>query len=554
MRSTGNKSARRAWYRRPQRGLMAAAAAALLALPVAGTLLPATSAQAADDTQAVQKGGTLDIILNPEPPILILGLNQQAPTQLVGGKIYEGLLRYDHDLNPLPGLAKSWEISEDGLTYTFHLREDATWHDGEPFTAHDVVFTAKTFTPETNPRWRLIFSHVDTVEAPDDNTVVFNLKEPFPAFIIGLGVTNMPIMPAHIYEGTEYRSNEMNDTPIGTGPFKFVKWEKGSYVHLTAYEDYWQEGRPYLDEIYFRIIPDAASRALAMETGQVDISQFGNIEPFDVPRLAKMPNLELTTKGYEMFAPMAWIEINHRKEPLDDRRFRQAIMYALDREFIRDNIFFGLGRIATGPINSVTTHYTPDVQRYPHDPEKARALLDEMGLKPGSDGVRAKVEFLIMPYGEVWTRLAEYIKQAMDKVGVQVTLRSTDSAGWAQQVANWNYQMTNDYVYQYGHPALGVARTYISDNIRKGVLFSNTMGYSNPRVDELFAKAAVENDDAKREQMYAEVQKILAKDVPVAWLLEMEFPTLLNKRVHNAVTTAIGTSDNFADVWVEPKQ
>ncbi|MGD8709601.1 MAG: ABC transporter substrate-binding protein, partial [Ectothiorhodospiraceae bacterium] len=327
------------------RAVASVAAAAALALPLAGALMPATAAHAADEK--VQEGGTLNVILQPEPPILILGLNQQAPTQLVAGKIYEGLLRYDHDLNPIPGLAKSWEISDDGLTYTFHLQEGVTWHDGEPFTAKDVVFSTTKFLPEVHPRARANFSHVEKVTAPDDHTVVFKLKQPFPAFILAFEVSSAPMMPAHIYEGTDYRNNPKNDTPIGTGPFQYDKWVKGSYVHLVKYKNYWQKGKPHLDDIYFRIIPDAASRALALETGDVDVSQYGNIEPFDVQRLAAMPHLRMTTKGYEFVSPMSWIEINHREKPLGDKRFRQAIMYALDREFIRDNIFFGLGRVAT---------------------------------------------------------------------------------------------------------------------------------------------------------------------------------------------------------------
>lgn len=533
-----------------RRAAAAGAVAAALLAPFAALTTAPTPALAQEE---VQTGGTLNVIVQPEPPILVLGLNQQGPTQTVAGKIYEGLLRYDHELTPMPGLAERWEVSDDGLTYTFHLRENAVWHDGEPFTAEDVVFSTKTFLPETHPRARANFGHVESIEAPDEHTVVFTLKEPFPAFIKAFEMSSAPMMPEHIYAGTDYKQNPKNSTPIGTGPFKFDEWVKGSYIHLVKNEDYYLEGKPYLDDIYFRVIPDAASRALALETGEVDVSQFNDVEPFDVARLEALPHLSMTTKGYEFVAPMSWIEINHRAEPLGDKRFRQALMYALDREFIRDRIWFGLGRVATGPVNSVTTGYEPDVKQYGHDPEKAKALLDEMGLTPDEDGVRARISFTPMPYGETWSRLAEYIKQSWSKIGVEATLDSTDVAGWVQKVSNWDYETTNNFLYQYGDPSLGVARTYISDNIRKGVMFSNTMGYSKPEVDELFAKAAVENDPAKRQEQLSEVQKIIVEDVPVIWLLEMEFPTFVNTRVHNAVTTAIGTSENFADTWVEQK-
>ena len=526
-----------------------AVAAALLA-PAA---LVATTAGPALAQEQVQKGGTLNVIVQPEPPILVLGLNQQGPTQTVAGKIYEGLLRYDHDLNPMPGLAESWEVSPDGLTYTFKLRPNAKWHDGTPFTAKDVVFTTAKFLPEVHPRARANFSHVESVTAPDDHTVTFKLKQPFPAFMKAFEVSSAPMMPAHIYDGTDYKQNPKNSTPIGTGPFKFQQWVKGSHIHLVRNGDYYLDGKPYLDGIYFRVIPDAASRALALESGQVDISQYNDVEPFDVPRLKELPHLTMTTKGYEFVAPLSWIEINTRSAPLEDKRFRQALAHGLNREFIRDRIWFGLGRVATGPVNSVTPFHEPDVPEYEYDTDKAEELLDEMGLEPNGSGVRAEITLTPMPYGETWARLGEYIKQSWGKIGVKVNLESTDVAGWVQKVSNWDYQTTNNFVYQYGDPSLGVARTYISDNIRKGVMFSNTMGYSNPKVDELFAKAAVENDAGQRAAQLSEAQKILVGDMPVIWLLEMEFPTFVNKRVHNAVTTAIGTSENFADTWVEKK-
>lgn len=519
--------------------------AATCALSLSASAKPAL----ADDVPV--RGGTLNAIIQPEPPILVMGLNQQAPTQTVAGKIYESLLTYDFNLAPMPSLAKSWEVSGDGLTYTFHLQDGVKWHDGAPFTSHDVVFTFKTYLMETHPRARALFGRCESIEAPDEKTVVFKLKEPFPAFLQAFEVSTAPVMPAHIYEGTDFRANPRNATPIGTGPFMFDKWEKGSFIHLVAFPDYWQKGKPYLKDIYFKVIPDAASRAVALENGDVMQSQYNDIEPFDIPRLAKNPSLQITKKGYEFIAPIMWLELNHRVAPFNDKRFRQAIMYALDRQFIRDKIWFGLGRVPTGPVNSVTKYYEPNVTRYAYDPAKAKALMDEMGLKPNDKGVRTTVKFLPLPYGETWQRLGEYIKQALGKVGVNVILESTDAAGWGQREANWDFEMTADFVYQYADPSIGISRTYLSSNIRKGVMFSNVMGYSNPEVDKLFDLAAKENDPKLRQEYYSKLQQILVDDVPVAWLLEIEFPTVLNKRVRNVPTTAIGVNETYADVWLD---
>lgn len=500
---------------------------------------------------AQKRGGTLNAILNPEPPILNLGLNQQAPTQLVAGKIYQGLLRYDFDLKPLPSLAKSWTVSADGLSYTFKLEEGVKWHDGKPFTAEDVVFTTTKFLPEVHPRARAAFDRCESITAADKFTVVFKLKEAFEPFMYAFLPAGAPMMPKHVYEGTDFRANPMNATPIGTGPFKLKEWVRGNYIHLVRNDEYWKPGRPYLDEIYYRVIPDAASRALAIETGQVDLAQGNDVEAFDVQRLAGLPHLELHKRGYETVSPISWLEINHRGAPLGDKRFRQAMMHAIDREFIVKNIFFGLGRVAHGPINTTTRfHDAKAVKTYAHDPKKAMALLDEMGLKPDGSGIRARIKMMVLPYGEVWVRQAEFVKQALRRVGIDVTLESNDAGGWVQRIGNWEYETSFDFVSQFMDPALGVARTYISSNIRKGVPFTNTMGYVNKRVDELFDQAPKQTDAAKAQAMYSELQAILTEDVPVVWLTELEFPVLINKRVRDVNIDANGPNSEFDQAYV----
>jgi peptide/nickel transport system substrate-binding protein len=171
---------------------------------------------------------------------------------------------------------------------------------------------------------------------------------------------------------------------------------------------------------------------------------------------------------------------------MSDKRFRQALMHLIDRNFVRDRILFGLAKAATGPIASSMRFYTSDVRTYEQSVEKAVALLDEMGLKPDSGGVRATLKFSMVPAGDTWTRIAEYVRQALAAAGINVELQSNDLAGWVESVSNGDFDISGNQLYQNGDPALGVARTYISSNIRKGVMFSNTSGYSNPKVDELF--------------------------------------------------------------------
>lgn len=501
-------------------------------------------------TQAVgqTRGGTLNTIIQPEPPVLVTAINQQQPTLTLGGKIYESLLRYDVDLKPIPGLAQSWEVSPDRMTYTFKLYPNITFHDGTPLTADDVIFSMTKMLVETHARARGIFTRIDSAEAPDPLTVVFKLKTPFAPFLGALDCTTAPILPKHVYEGSDFRKNPANDKAIGSGPFKLKEWVRGSHVHLVRHEGYYRAGEPHLDEIIYRVIPDAASRSVALEQGTVQLTQWSDVEPFDVKRLEALPNLTMTTKGYELFAPHQWLELNNRVAPMNDKRFRQAVMYAIDRKALLARVYFGLGKIATGPVSSKTRFYEKDVKQYDYSPDKAKALLDEMGLKPGADGKRVSIPYLVPPYGEIYQRAAEFIRQSLSRVGIDLQLQGTDIAGWADKCGNWDYSMTQNLVYQLGDPAIGVSRTYITSNIRKGVLFSNTAGYSNPEVDRLFEEAATATSDDKRQELYSAVQKILVEDVPIVWLIEQDYPNFIDKKLKNVITTAIGVHETFGAV------
>ena len=491
------------------------------------------------------QGGKINIVVQPEPPGLMLGIVQNGPAQLVAGNIYESLLRYNEDLSPRPSLAESWNVSDNGLTYTFNLRQGVKWHDGQAFSSADVVFSADVFLRETHPRFRVALSHVDTISAPDDHTVVFKLKNQFGPFLGVFESGTMPMVPKHIYEGSDFKSNPANATPIGTGAFKFAEWQKGSFIKLVRNEDYYEDGLPYLDEVYFQIIPDAAARSVAFESGNIDVLPGGSVENFDVPRLTKADNSCSTGRGWEYFAPHSFVWLNNAEGPTSDVRFRQAIMYALDREFARDVVWNGLGNVATGPISSQTRFYSADVVHYDYNPDRAKELLKEMGY----DGT--EVRLLPLPYGETWQRWAEAVKQNLQDVGIPVTIVATDVAGWNQKLAERDYDMGFTYLYQYGDPALGVARSYLSNNREKGSPWNNVEGYANTSVDDLFNRAASIVDEDERQNLYTQVQQQIVEDVPVAWMLELEFPTIYNCKVKDLVTSAIGINDGLRDAWLD---
>jgi peptide/nickel transport system substrate-binding protein len=500
-------------------------------------LVMATALSTAAFAQEPKSGGVVNAVIQPEPPSLMVGLVQNGPTQMVAGNIYEGLLRYSPKLEPLPGLAESWSVSEDGKTYTFKLRKGVTWHDNKPFTSADVAFSIE-FLKQTHPRARGNLAMLDKVETPDDSTVVFTLKQPFGPFLGIFEVGSLPMIPKHIYEGTDFKTNPANNTPVGTGPFMFKEWQKGSFIRLVKNPNYYIKGLPHLDEIYWHVIPDAAARAVAFETGKVDVLPGGSVENFDVPRLSKLKNVCVTGAGWEFFSPHSWLWLNNRSGPTANKKFRQALMYAIDRNFAKDVIW-------TGPSASTIKYYTDKVTAYDYDPIKAKALLKEAGYNG------EKLRMLPLPYGETWQRWAEAVKQNLQDVGVNVEMIATDVPGWNQKVADWDYDIAFTYLYQYGDPALGVGRNYISSQISKGSPFNNVEGYSNPEIDQLFADGATAYPDSKREEIYVKAQKILTDDVPVAWQLELQFPTITRCNVKNLITTAIGVNDGFRDAWLD---
>ena len=482
----------------------------------------------------------LNIVVQPEPPGIQLGIYQNGPSQMIAGNIYDGLLRYDENLTPEPNLATSWEVSDDKLKYTFHLKEGVTWHDGEPFTAHDVVFSADDFLRQTHARHRTNMDAVESIEALDDHTVVFTLKNPVGPFMGIFEVGSMPMIPKHIYEGTEYRDNPANNHPIGTGPFKFKEWRKGSYIHLVRNDNYHESELPYIDEVYFHVIPDAVSRAAAYESGRVDVLPGGSVEYFDLPRITELPDTEVTEKGWEFFSPLAWMWLNNRIPAFQDKRARQAAMYALDRQAMVDVVMQGYGKVATGPFHSSVLYHTDEGRQYEYNPDKARELLKESGYNG------EKLTMIPLPYGEAWQRIAEMARQNLIDAGFNIELVATDLATRNQRIENWDFDISFTYLYQYGDAALGVSRNYISSAINKGSLYNNVEGYENPEIDRLFAEGAIEVDPEKRAAIYEEVQKILCEDVPIAWLFEMSFPTVYRSRVENIVNSAVGINDGLA--------
>ena len=237
--------------------------------------------------------------------------------------------------------------------------------------------------------------------------------------------------------------------------------------------------------------------------------------------------------------------MNLRKPPFNNLKIRQAVMHAVDRDFISNNIWFGMAAPATGPVSSRTAFYESEVTAYPFNVEKARSLIAESGLS--GDGL--KVTLTPLPYGQQWDRTAEYIAQQLTQAGLDVSIQGVDVSGWAQALSTWEFDLALNYTYQYAHPALGVARHYLSSNIIQGTPAANNQGYSNPEVDRLFAEAASSVETEETQRLYSEVQKLLVDDVALGWIFEMRSPTIYRDTVNEVVTSAIGVMDTMKATW-----
>ena len=519
--------------RRIARPFVAAAAIALLAGPPA---------------LAQTRGGTLGLIASPEPPSMVLAMNSLVAAQYMGSKVFQGLLTYDANMKPRPELARSWKVSPDGLTYTFELQDGVKWHDGKPFTAADAEFTIGKLLPAVHVRTRVVLNnYMASVKATGPLALEIKLKSPFPPFISMFEAGTMPMMPKHLYDGSDYATNPVNQKPVGTGPFVFKEWKRGAYVKLERNPDYWKKGLPYLDGIVFYVIPDTASRAVAFEKGEVQMLKGGDLEVADLKRLQKTAGVGYTTQGWELFSPQYILQLNQRKPPFDNVKVRQAIQHALDRDFIVGTIFDGLNRPATGPFTATTMFHDKNIPQYPFDLNKARALIKESGADVG----KAPLRLMTVTLGGNYDRLFEYIKQMLEQIGFRITLESADAGTWASKVANWDFDLTTNLPYQYGDPALGVQRLYVTKNITKGSPFANNQGYSNPKADELWERAGVELDTARRARLYGELQAVLAQDVANNWLFDSDMPTLWKPAVKNAVTSAHSLTESLDTVYLQ---
>ena len=476
------------------------------------------------------RGGTAVVVVQADPGHLNPAISTGSHVHAVADSLYNALVELDRDLRPQPDLAQRWAVSERGTVYTFSLAPNVKWHDGTPFTSADVKFTFDEVLLKHHARTKAgIGAVIAAIETPSTDTVVFRLKKPYGALLQLLNVTEAPILPKHLYQGTDALTNPVNLKPVGTGPFKLESYRTDQQVVMVRNPEYFKPGLPYLDRLVFRVVPDANAQTLALLAGEADY--LGLVNAQDVERLRAKPDLTLAQTAFGTGGGncINTLGFNLDRKPLADLRVRQAIAHAIDRAQLLRDVQFGLGRVPAAPISSglAWAHAPGVLARYAPSAQRATELLDAAGLPPGADGVRLTLEMLHFP---TFNRVGEVIRQNLAKVGIKVVQKPLDRAAFVDAVFGQRAFDLNIISYCNGaDPDSGVRRMYASNNIGS-VPFSNAAGYRNPEVDRLFALAAETDNLEERARQYAAVQKILADELPYWWLTETVVSTAWRSR------------------------
>tara|TARA_B100000003_G_scaffold62798_1_gene56186 strand:+ start:146 stop:1720 length:1575 start_codon:yes stop_codon:yes gene_type:complete len=497
-----------------------------------------------------KKGGTLIMSVGATPRHLNPAVQSGIDTGAPGAQLFATPLRFDENWNPQPYLAESWSISDDGLSVTLNLVKGATFHDGKPITSKDVAFSIKTI--KAHHPFKTMFGAVKRVDTPDSHTAVIRLSKPHPALLLALSSQLGAVIPEHIYgDGQDPKTHPRNsENVVGSGPFKLVEFVRDQHIILEKNENFFLEGKPYLDKIVMRIIKDPSARSLGRENGEIHLSAFEST-PQDILHSKGIAHLTATDKGYAAIGPITWLAFNTKSKPTSDVRVRQAIAYAVDRNFLINAVMRGTSKPAYTGIHPDSIFHEPNVERYDLDINKANQILDDAGYSKNSDGIRFPLN---IDYGWPSAKpMAEYMKPQLKKIGIDVTVRT--SAGfpaWAKTVSNWEFDMTVDVVFNWGDPVIGVHRTYLCENAKKGVIWSNTQQYCNPEVDQILEKAGQENDRNQRIALYSKAQKLISKDVPIYFTDTVPYHTIYNhKKVGNPPSTIWGTCSPLDEVFLK---
>ncbi|HET7616289.1 MAG TPA: peptide-binding protein, partial [Bacillales bacterium] len=474
-----------------------------------------------EETAKPQNGG--DIVLGSigSPTIFNPYYSTDVPSSDVQYLMFNSLVTVDKSFNPQPSLAKSWEVSDDGLTYTFKLRKDVKWQDGKPFTADDVVFSFNIPRDKdyTGPRGS-DFEQIKSIKAVDKYTVKVELKQPYAPFLTS--TATYYILPKHILKDVPIKKMAKADFntkhPIGTGPYKFVEWKDGQYVKLKANEDYFK-GRPHIDTVTYKIVPDANSLLAQFQAGQVD---YIDVQAPDIATAQTLVEQGKAKMKSQLELSYTYLGYNLRNPLFKDKKVRQALTMAIDREKIIKAVVNGQGKVANAPGSPVSWAFNSNVPKFPYDPEKAKQILADAGWKDtDGDGYLDKngktFSFVLKTNQGNKTReqIATVVQQQLKQVGIKVTPKIIEWSAFIKQVTapNWNFEAV---ILGW---SLGTdpdpSDLWSCDEIKQGL---NFVAYCNKDIEPLMKKNTKLLDRQKRKEVIGKIMAQIAEDQPYTFL------------------------------------
>ena len=482
---------------------------------------------------------------------LIPLLASDSASHNIAGMVYNGLVKYDKDMNITGDLAESWDISEKGLVITFHLRKGVKWHDGQPFTAADVLYTYQiTVDPQTPTAYAEDFKMVKRAEVLDDYTFRVTYGKPFAPALISWSSS---ILPRHLLWGKDITKSPLTRHPIGTGPYKFKEWVAGQKIVLVSNPDYF-ESRPYIDGRITRIIPDTATMFLELRAQNLGMM---GLTPLQYTRQTENNLFRKNFNKYR-YLNFAYTYLGYNlKNPLfTDKRVRQAISSAINKDEIVSGVLLGLGKPATGPYKPGTWAYNDKVKIYNYNPQKARELLREAGwVKLNKEGILEKdgkpfvFEIITNQGNETRQKCAEIIQRQLAEVGIKVKIRILE---WSAFVTNFINKRKFDSVIMGWTIPLDPDAYDVWHSSKTKPEELNFVSYNNPEADKMLEKARGTFDQKERKKCYDRFQEILAEDQPYTFLYVPDALIIIHNRFHGIEPAPIGLEHNFIK-WYVPK-
>ncbi|MDP2852919.1 MAG: peptide-binding protein [Smithellaceae bacterium] len=482
---------------------------------------------------------------------LIPLLASDSASHAVAGMVFNGLVKYDKNMNVVGDLAESWDITQNGLVITFHLRKGVKWHDAKPFTSADVLYTYQVTTdPKTPTAYAGDFLKIKKAEALDDYTFRVTYDKPFAPALISWASA---ILPKHLLAGKDITKSPLTRHPIGTGPYKFKEWVAGQKIVLVANDDYF-EGRPYIDGRITRIIPDTATMFLELRAQNIGMM---GLTPLQYTRQTDNNLFKENFNKYR-YLSFAYTYLGYNlKNPLfTDKRVRQAISYAINKNEIVSGVLLGLGKPATGPYKHGTWAHNDKVKTYNYDPAKARELLKQAGLTDtNNDGVLEKdgkpfeFEILTNQGNETRQKCAEIIQRQLKEVGIIVKIRIVE---WSAFVTNFINKRRFDAVILGWTIPLDPDAYDVWHSSKTAAEELNFISYKNPEVDDMLEKGRSTFNQDERKKYYDRFQEILAEDQPYTFLYVPEDLIIISSRFRGIEPAPIGIGHNVIK-WYVPK-